>query len=408
MPVDFNTGTGNTQGLEASFGDDSVGNAASTKATSQIVNGESLKIVDGDNQQAENLGIFHGKPSLVAPSLSLADLAESMVPLSPEMQERLGIELGSVSLGELMKACLEKLANAQDSEKDLADLKFDLEKMGADEIELMCLLLCQASKADLIKTLKGILKTKIAQRQAVSKEYMVKQDQIAAEHAKVAEEVAKAKKAAILKAVLAGVFAVLGAAIAIAACVATCGAAAAPIAIAFSVVAAELSVAAACGTIVSSGLTIAALTTEDKEKEKNLNYANKIVGYVVMALELAAVACSITSIAKAGPKLATQAVRVVDAVSGVASASESITEGSFAIAGAKRDEKIARYENDMENLKIEMERIDQDIKFLKQFIEALDTNIQALIKNVLECEQMAATELGRMLESALKLADIKG
>ena len=428
MPVNLNAG--NAQGMQVASDNDTVGNAAAVKTSKNILSGAGISSIETTGSDMKSCD-FAEKPTLAAPRYNVSDLMEERITLSPEMQEMLGIESESVTLIDLMTACIKKLAKETGSEKNLEELQLNLEDMSADDIEMLCLLLCQSSKSKFIDTLKNILDGKTRERQGLNNEYIKKQQEIATEQAKVAQEVAKSKKRAIVKAIFSAIFAVVAAVIAVAVTVVTAGAAG-PLMFGLAIAGAVCACGGAACSIASSGLTIAALTTENKDLAEKLNYINRIVGYVGMGFAIAGVLCSAIGILRNLPSIirkipsiirrvktvvkdAIQAAKTLDKATagvktaqGFAQGAQMGVEGGFAIAEGVAGKRLAKLESEMATIKMDMERLDQEIEILSQFIDSMDEVIQLIIKSILETEQKAASEFSHMTENQLSIASKVG
>lgn len=401
MPIDFNAG--NTSEMQTSFGDNPIESGSPIKTTNPIQNNTGIQMMDPVGAMMNSNSPIE-KPNLQAPELTATDLMEETITLSPEMRARLGINAESVPLADFMKTCLEKLAGAEASGKDLANLELNLDKMSGGDLELLCLLVCQKSKSQLVDILKNTLNAKTKERQALNDKYKDLQAKMADERIKAAEELKAAKARSIARAILGAVFAVVAAVVAVVATVATAGAAA-PL-VAFAIAGAVCACAGAALSVTSSGLTIAALTTESKEYAEKLNNANNIVGYIGLGVSLLGCVCSVgTGIVHAVKGITTALPKAVEAVSGVSQGIQGTVEGSFSIAEGVSMKRQAELEKEMANVKIAMAKNEQVVEFLTQFLKQLEDNIQTCFKNILECEQTAGSEINRMSDNLLSLAD---
>ena len=393
MPIDLNSGNINEN--IATFNDNTVENNAVENTTginksNQINNNCGIEAVDTVNE-ARNASIFEGKNTLQRPKFSLSQLASTEVPIDPEMQSVLGVESDFMPLSDFVKTLLEKLYNEQDN-------------------AIFCMLLCQKAKSVFVDVLKNILKAKTGERQALSKEYMEKQNEIASEQLKSAEEFAKARKRAIGKAVMNAFFAVVGCVFAALAVIATAGAAT-PLLVC-AVAGALCAGVSASLSIASAGVTIGALTTNDNEKAEKLNKANQIIGWVNMGVGIVGAGFSIVggiySLAKNVEQTVKTVFKVIEIISGVADGASGAVCAAFGIMESQATKRRAELEKVIATLQIAMTEMDKVIEFLTKFIDAIKEDLQYFIDLILKSEQMAGSEIIRSTDAQTQVGDNVG
>ena len=259
----------------------------------------------------------NNKNNLKKPDVELNQLMELDIEIPKEVAEKLGLsdinnsnEKTTVNIGNFIQAALKE--TLKDNENT-----FGLGNLNSETIDLLCLLLCQNTKSQIINTLKEKLKTKIAERRNLSDEYQTKTSEIAKNEIETIKAAEKAKKMSIVSAVLSAVLAVVVTAISIAVTIATCGAGA--VAIAMAAIAVTAAVASAAASIAGAGCTIAALETNDQDKKETLNNASLGLGIASAVLGLvgggAEIAGSLVSTAaKAGSSAASAVARTAGSI----------------------------------------------------------------------------------------------
>ena len=349
------------------------------------------------------------KPPLPAPASDILDIFMEPVPLTPEMQKVLGVDVDSMSSAELMLSCAEKLFGKLNKSLDKIagndeKLTSVANEMTGDDIALLCLLLCQESKSVLVKTLKATLSSKTKQRAALNDECMKKQKEIAEKQAKQIKEAEKAKVRGIFKAILGVVGAIVGVVVSALAIAAT-GGIAGP-ALSFAIAGLVLSSVSAVCAATSAGLTIGAMYTENEDIKKKLNTANMVIGIVGALAGVAGSVCSGTALCKMQDAIEGVS-KAIKLASDIASGVSSVGSGALDIADGAINIESAKVQRSIANLKIEMEKLDQNIETLSQMIDQVTEDLQQFIKNILECEQMVANELRIMMETLTRLAEQK-
>lgn len=391
MPTDLNPNvTAGFASNEDLMNQGGVNNTETVQGTPPISLGEG---VDQTSEVGTDMQVSIAqtdKPTLVAPELDVLDVFSELVVLTPEMQQALGTEATSKSRGELITDCIDKLG------EKLGD---GIDKMDGNDIELLCMLLCQQSKSVLVNTLKATLSSKTKQRAMLNDECMHKQKEIAEKQAKQIKEAEKAKVRNIFKAILGVVGAIVAVVVAAAVTIATGGIG---IAGGLAIAGLVLSIAGAACSITSAGLSIGAMYTENEEVKAKLAKANMAIGIAGAVFGIAASVCS--GFANAQQTIAGVA-KAIKTASDIASGVSSVGSGALDIADGAINIESAKVQRSIADLKIEMEKIDQNIETLSQMLDQLTEDLQQFIKNILECEQMAANELSNMQAASLALAN---
>ena len=328
------------------------------------------------------------KPELRQPEISLEQIGEKTITVTPEMAETLNIESKTMTISEFIAACTEKIkGNIGKSELgealvngDGTSTKFDNETM-----ECLILLLTMDSKSNLIQTLRNTLQAKIKDRAAKNQEYI---DKTAEQDQKNAEQIQKAKEAeerrkkwGIFGAIMSAVLAIVSAVVT----VATLGIAA-PAAI--------VAVAACAVTCVGSSLSIAGIVTDNKD----LQTAGMWVGVAGAVLSLGAGITGVFSkVAEMASKLATVMKFVATALNTVSGVSQSI----FKIIDGINQMDLAEQQKKLEDLKIDMTKLDQEIKLLSDMIDKIANFIQEFMKDLFHDEEEVASMIQQMMNAAL-------
>ncbi|GEM_PF-5137745 len=419
-----NLNAGNTQEKQSSIDNFYVGtntNDIKVSTTYSITNGLSnISEIDGFSQLNT---IFGWKPELTTPS---QDALDTPVKLDPEVQKILGMKIDSVPCSKFTIACLNKWNYIQnggensssteaskEDESDFeleSDFKLDLKKVSNDDITMFCLLLSQETRSKTIKGLKSFIEVAKKEAQSLMKQHLETQQKMAAENAKATKELARAKKRNIARAVLGAVFAVAMAVVAVVATVATAGAGA--VLLGFAIAGAVCAVASAAVSVASAGLTIAALTTDDPQKAKALNEANKILGYVSIALSVATIICSLPSFTCSIVRAVMHLKHVVNAVqaatktaAAVIGATQAGTTGGLLIAEGSSNKKLAKYQRDIKTMEIKMEELEEQKKFAKDFMDDVDQKANDLINILLRIFGEVGSELVRIFNNENAMAD---
>ena len=328
------------------------------------------------------------KPELRQPEISLEQIGEKTITVTPEMAETLNIESKTMTISEFIAACTEKIkGNIGKSELgkalvngDGTSTKFDNETM-----ECLILLLTMDSKSNLIQTLRNTLQAKIKDRAAKNQEYI---DKTAEQDQKNAEQIQKAKEAeerrkkwGIFGAIMSAVLAIVSAVVT----VATLGIAA-PAAI--------VAVAACAVTCVGSSLSIAGIVTDNK----GLQTAGMWAGVAGAVLSLGAGITGVFSkVAEMASKLATVMKFVATALNTVSGVSQSI----FKIIDGINQMDLAEQQKKLEDLKIDMTKLDQEIKLLSDMIDKIANFIQEFMKDLFHDEEEVASMIQQMMNAAL-------
>lgn len=374
-----------------------------TNLTANYNNGE-LYIAQDDIKLFEfsgtNIKFLGNASSDSEGGVSRADYWGSTITLSESVKEFLGVMADSMSYWDLVLAYAEEMYQELDSD----DLGIDLGEIGAEDIEMLCILLCQKSKSELVKTLKATLESKVDQRNRLNDDYTKKQMEVVEQQQKAEKEAKKAKVRGIFKSIFGAVAAVVGLAVSIVLAAGTLGAASAgSVAMIAACVGIGLSVVSTACTLTTSGLSIATLCGKGNDK---MNMANMIIGGIGAVAGLAAAICSgigaynaAKNVVEGAKSLSTTVKTVCNTVNGLT----QIAEGSLGVADGAENIKAAKVQRDLETIKIQLFELDEDIKILSQFMDSLSEDVQEFIKNMLECEQLAASELKNMVDSMLSL-----
>lgn len=381
--------------VTAGLGDNQILAQGGTNNANSISPAVSLKLgasVLGTSEEegSDRVGgasFLGSKPELQAPSKEAFDCLDEKIAVPSELKGVYGsdtvtrLEASTVALGELSQ----KLGDLSDP---------DFSKLDGDALALICLLGTQKGKEEFVNTLKSVLKSQIGKRDILQKDYLKRQTEIAEKQTKQIKEAKKARVRNIFKAILSVIGAIVAVAVAAAVTVAT---GAGGLAIAGLV----LSIAGAACSITSAGLSIGAMYTENEEVKAKLAKANMAIGIAGAIFGIASSVCSgFASIGQAIEGVA----KAIKTAADIASGLDSVAQGALDIADGALNIQAAKTQRQLENIKIEMEKINQNIETLNQLLEQVEGDLQEFIKNILECEQMAASELGRMNDAMLKLA----
>ena len=394
---------------------------ATIKTTIGIDNSQGIM---GTSEAGATLGTTNsaGIPSLEAPDLPLEEVLDTVVKMDASTAQLLNVpEDAKMNITEFIKTVLDKIdskfnKNSNDNTetsaaKDSSDSSLtsstgglDVSKMDAEALDLFCLLLTQSSKEKMIKTFKELLNAKIDERNTLQNKYNKELDEVtqknveAAEKAKAAER--KAKKWGIFKAVLSAVVAVITTVAAVAVTALSFGSLG-PVAMGFAIAGITCAVASCALTVVNSGITVAALCTEDAEKKATLNKWAMGIGIASAALGIAG---ALMSGGASFFSTATALSKIVSGVSSVVSGLSQVTTGAFDITEGTQNLKLAKLQKELADMKIDLTKLDADIELLNKLIDVLTNTSEDFIKNLLEGEQQAAKELINISDAQSNLA----
>ncbi len=281
----------------------------------------------------------NNKNNLKKPDVELSLLMESEIEIPKELAEKL--ELAGtkttdatikVSIGSFTQAALKESLKENEN-------TFGLGNLNSETLDLLCLLLCQDSKSQLIETLKQTLKSKVAERQNLSNEYLEKTTNIAKEEVEALKAAEKAKILSIISSVLSAVLAVVITVVSVAATIATCGTGApAIIAAAVSV---TLSIMSTVSSVAASGCTIAGACTDDQDKKDKLNSASFGLGIASAVLGILGCGADIAgSIASSAAKAGTSAAKAAAKAAGSSISKE--TSKAIGKAAAEAGEAVIK------------------------------------------------------------------
>lgn len=255
------------------------------------------------------------KKSLKKPDVEFSELMGQKLQLDPEVAKKLGLK-EDATIGEFMQAALNKT------------LKENMNSLGiksenSETIDLLCMLLCQEGKSQIIDTLKQVLDSKVAERQNLRAQNLEKTNQMIADHVEVQEKLEAAKKTSIIAAIIGAIAAVAVAIVSIAITILTGGTGTA------ACVAIGLTVVATVAAVASSGCTVGSVYTNDPEKQEQLNQAalglgicSAIIGLVGGGVEVGgAIAGAVTA---AGITATVTAARTAALESAKAAAKEAV------------------------------------------------------------------------------------
>lgn len=305
-----------------------------------------------------------------------------------------GTEGVMVSYGDFVSKCFDKMSSA------FKEGEIDLDKLDGNDIEMLCLLLCQSSKDKLVGILKNALAAKIDDRNALNQDLINEKEKITAEQVKAAKAAKKSKIRNILKSVFAivtGIVAVVASAVAVAA---TAGAGGALFVAAC--VGLGLSIASATCTAATSSLSIASMSISDEKVKARLEKANMAIGIAGALVGIAASVCSGVALVKAGKALSDVA-RIFQTLGEISDGLVQAAEGSLGVVESVENLKLADTQRKIENIKIDQEKITQTIEELTSSIDSIKNSIQEMIQNVLESESSAAKALEGQTSNLLSL-----
>ena len=376
----------------------------------------------------------NNKDKLKKPEGELSELMEANVEIPKELAEKLGLATSktneakvTVSIGIFTQAALKQHLKENDN-------TFGLGNLNSETIDLLCLLLCQESKTELIETLKATLKSKVAERANLSSEYQEKTVNMANEQVEAQKAAEAAKKASIFSAIFNAIAAVIGCIVGAIITAATLGAGTA---IGATIIA--LSVAACVCTLASSGCQIAAICTDDPEVKDKLNKASMGLGICGAVIGLAAsignlaggaikgfvegakiigkglvkgLTKSILKIAKNAAKSAAKSAvkdlnkitKLFEMFGNISTAITSMAQGGTEIASGILNIESAKTQRSLADIKIQMAKLDQEIETLVAFIDSLTKDVQKFMEDFLKNEQEAVETLHAKSDVELQLA----
>ncbi len=340
----------------------------------------------------------NNKNILQKPEVSYEKLIQQQLQISPDIAKQLGINTNA-TIGEFNAAVFNKIAttNAKDTSNGNAiNTFFGSNNLSSEMLDLMCILLCQSSKSELVETLKEVLKSKVQQRQELSDEYLMKTKGAISENVEAQIKQAEAKKVSLFKSIFNMIAAVVSAVVAVAVTVAT-GGVAAP----FLIAGAALAVTSALVTCASSACSIAAINSTDSEEKEKLNKIATGLGIASAVLGLAGSVSSGIGIFKVGLQ---GAAKIIETVGSIATAFSSAAQGAAEIYSGALNIDAAKLQKELANLNIDMAKLDQEIETLVTFIDSLGQDIQKFIETILQCEQEAADALHDKTETEKYIA----
>lgn len=337
------------------------------------------------------------KNTLQKPKVSYDKLLLQQLQISPEIAEQLNINTNA-TISEFIAAAFNKTITANNkntSNSNNINTFLGSNNLNSEIIDLMCILLCQSSKSQLVETLKEVLTSKINQRQEASNVYSAKTNDAINANAETQIKQAEAKKVSLFKSIFSAIAAVVSAVVAVAATAATGGASA------FLIVGAVAACTCALGTIASSACSIAAIYTENPEKKETLNKLAMGLGIASAIIGLAGSVISGVGLSKLGTLAVSNIVKTAGSIANsISSAAQGVAEiysGALNIDAAKLQKELA-------NLNIDMAKLDQEIETLVTFIDSLGQDIQKFIENILQCEQEAVNALHDRTETEIHIA----
>jgi len=378
----------------------------------------------------------NNKTRLKKPDIAPSQLMALDIEIPQEVAEKLGLSYTqlnnnkvTVNMGSFRQAVLKEAL--QDNENT-----FGLGNLNSETIDLLCLLLCQGSKSQIISTLKETLLTKVTAKQELHNEYLSATKDMVQEEIKAIKTAEEAKKTAIIKAAVNIALAVVTTAVSIGITIATAGAGG------FLIAGAVLSVVSAIATCSASACTITAVCSEDKDLQEKLNNAALGLGIAAAVIGIVSCLCNLTGGARAAAK-ATEKVAGAAVKEGTKATTKKITkEGTKELAeeGAQELDKLEKFRKSfqilgnisnifaslgqgateiysgvlniksakinraLDDIKIEMAKLDQEIETLKSFIDALTQYIQKFTEDYLKNEQEVAETLQAKGDIELQLS----
>lgn len=402
--INFSTAISNVLNNDSSVSESKAINAA-------ILTGEGIdQIIEGIAEEHPDLAkaLKNNKNTLKKLDAETQKLMGKNLNLSADIANKLGVNQNA-TIGEVFNAAFSKIsqqANAQTtgkadttSETSGKNNFFGLQNLTSEVIDLMCILLCQESKSQLVETLKEVLKQKTTARQELSSEHLQKTQNALIEQVEAQKKAAEAKKASLFKSIFSMITAVITAAVAVGIAVASAGTGAAAAALLIS--GAVASCVSAAVSIAASSCSIAAVYTTDTDAKDKLNKAALGLGIYAAIIGFAAGISNTAGAVKSGVTALTKAIEIVgDIASGLATIAEGATEiysGAINIQAAKIQKELA-------NLKIDITKLDQEIATLAAFIETITQDIQKFIEDILNCEQEAIEALHARTDTEQKIS----
>jgi hypothetical protein len=390
MSVDLNSNlTGGTLTLSEDF----------QKELEKVFKGSTdtvLKILDNDGTEAPQT-LDNGVQILA--SEKWGDVPD--VEVDKDVCVLLGIDVPEgteekvmVSYGDFVSKCFDKMSSA------FKEGEIDLDKLDGNDIEMLCLLLCQSSKDKLVGVLKNALAAKIDDRNALNQDLINEKEKITAEQVKAAKAAKKSKTRSIFKKIFSFIASAVAIVASAVAAVATAGAGGALFVAAC--VGLGLSIASATCTAVTSSLSIASMYTSNEKVKARLDKANMAIGIVGAIAGIAASVCSGVAVFKAGKALSDVA-KIVQTLSEISDGLVQAAEGSLEVADGIENMKLADTRRNIANININLTKINQGIETLTQAIDSIKNSTQEMIQNILESESSAAKALEEQTSSLLSL-----
>lgn len=394
----------------------SDGSVSELKAiNAAILTGDGIdQIIEGIAEEHPDLAkaLKNNKNTLKKPDIETQKLMGENLNLSADIANKLGINQNA-TIGEVFDAAFSKIsqqANAQTtgkadttSETSSKNNFFGLQNLTSEVIDLMCILLCQESKSQLVETLKEVLKQKTTARQELSSEHLQKTQDSLVEQVEAQQKEEEAKKASLFKSIFSMISSVVSTifsvAIAAATIVGTAGIGTAAAVLLVS--GAVLSCVSTAASIAASSCSIAAVCTTDTDAKDKLNKAALGLGICAAIIGFAAGISNTAGAAKSGVTALTKAIEIVgDIASGLA----TIAEGATEIYSGALNIQAAKIQKELANLKIDITKLDQEIATLAAFIETITQDIQKFIEDILNCEQEAVEALHARTDTEQKIS----
>ena len=291
------------------------------------------------------------KDTLKKPDVELSELMGETLELSPEVAKKLGLS-NKATIGEVVQnaqTLFDKILKGNNQNT------FGLGNLNSETIDLLCLLLCQDSKSQIISTLKETLKSKIHERTELSAQYLQKTAEMAIEQKDAADAAEDAKKLSIFSSIASVVLAAIMTVVSAVITIGTCGVGS-PAIIAASI-SVGLSLASLCFTGAASGCTIGAICSDDPDQKKVLNDLALAFGICSAVLGLASggadiVGSILSNAAKVGAFAAGAAAKAVGttvaketakaAGKAAAEAAESVIKNAAKETAEKTLEKVVK------------------------------------------------------------------
>lgn len=402
--INFSTAISNVLNNDSSVSESKAINAA-------ILTGEGIdQIIEGIAEEHPDLAkaLKNNKNTLKKLDAETQKLMEKNLNLPADIANKLGINQNA-TINEVFNAAFSKIsqqANAQTtgkadttSETSGKNNFFGLQNLTSEVIDLMCILLCQESKSQLVETLKEVLKQKVSARQELSSEHLQKTQNALIEQVEAQNKAAEAKKASIIKSVFSMLTAFITAAVAVGITVASAGTGA--VAAAMLMAGAISSCVSAAVSTAASICSIIAVTTTDTDAKDKLNKVALGLGIAAAFIGLVAGISNTAGAAKSGVTALTKAIEIAGEV---ASGLATIAEGATEIYSGVLNIQAAKIQKELANLKIDITKLDQEIATLAAFIETITQDIQKFIEDILNCEQEAVEALHARTDTEQKIS----